>query len=88
MWVICVVPTVGNAPVLEICFGNLFLSDEILNLAAGSGRHVYRVPKEIGVSVRSEAPTGKCVVAPIVARAARGATGGDERAFGVDMARA
>ena len=44
--------------------------------------------EEIGVSVVSEAPIGKCVVAPIVARAARGATGGDERAFGVDMARA
>ena len=43
---------------------------------------------ERGVSARSEAPIGKCVVAPIVARAARGATEGDERAFGVDMARA
>ena len=36
--------------------------------------------------VRSVSPIGKCVAAPIVARAARGATGGGARAFEVGMA--
>ena len=42
---------------------------------------------EIGVSEGTDSPIGKCGVAPMVARAARGATGGDIRAFEVDMAR-
>ena len=38
------------------------------------------------MSVMPDAPIGKCDVAPIVARAARGATGGGARAFEVGMA--
>ena len=41
---------------------------------------------EIGVVVRSDSPIGKSVIAPMVARAARGATGGGARAFEVGMA--
>ena len=41
---------------------------------------------EIGVVGRSEAPIGKCVVAPMLHPSARGATGGDVRAFEVDIA--
>ena len=39
-----------------------------------------------GVSAAHDSPIGKCVVAPMVARAARGATGGGARAFEVGMA--
>ena len=42
---------------------------------------------ERDVSAMAEPPNLKCVVAPDLARAARGATGGDVRAFEVDMAR-
>ena len=47
---------------------------------------LFRI-REIGVVVCSEAPIGKCDVAPPFSRAARGATGGDVRAFEMDMTR-